>query len=231
MQRPRIRTELMHSAAHFSDGCPGFERLAVRDAHGIGKLFGKLEQHAAPFTAEDTSKHTVKVDGDDRRAAPLDDSLEPAPKREHHSGARDLPFGEDADQVPLVQVLPGVAQRTQDHPRTARCGDWNCPDRLPERLDQRMIVVRCFDDKSDRPVEAREQEQSVDERCVIGHQQRSARLRNILSSEDPHAVERMGQENKDEAKRLHRALLELIEMADTDPAIAETYQPEPGNQD
>ena len=36
---------------------------------------------------------------------------------------------------------------------------------------------------------------------MIGYQQSAALLRYVLSSNDPHTVKRMGQENKDEAKQ------------------------------
>ena len=37
-------------------------------------------------------------------------------------------------------------------------------------------------------------------------------------------------EHPEEARRLHRALLELIEDTETDPEIARTYLPAPGDQ-
>ena len=49
-------------------------------------------------------------------------------------------------------------------------------------------------------------------------------------SDDPGQDKNVIADHPEEAKRLHKALLELIEMADTDPEIAKTYQPEPGDQ-
>src|SRR5205823_7371249 len=69
---------------------------------------------APTLEAEDAAPDAVKMHGNDRRVYVLHDALHATAEGEHLADAGDLPFGEDADDLPLLNGLAGSAQRA-DH--------------------------------------------------------------------------------------------------------------------
>ena len=62
------------------------------------------------------------------------------------------------------------------------------PNSLHQRFEQRLFGILGVHDEPDGPIEAGDQQQAVDERHMIGHEQRSAGLRHMFVSDDPQAV-------------------------------------------
>ncbi len=61
---------------------------------------------------EDAPPGAADIDRDDRVVGALDDALEAAPEFAQHAVAGERPLGEDADQVAVVQSLPGLAMNS-----------------------------------------------------------------------------------------------------------------------
>ena len=99
------------------------QRRAERDGHGIGETFRHFPEEAATVEAEDAAPHTVEVNRDDRRRPSLHDAFEPPSERQQRSGARDLAFGKNADQLSLVEGGTGFTERTQDDPQASMGGN------------------------------------------------------------------------------------------------------------
>ncbi len=73
-----------------------------------------------------------------------------------------------------------------------------------EGFEQPMVDVFRIDDESNGAIEARDQQKAIDERDVIGNQQRPAGSRHLLLSDDSEAVDRIGQQHEHEAKERFR---------------------------
>ncbi len=70
------------------------------------------------------------------------------------------------------------------------------PNSLHQRFEQRLFCILGVDHESDVPIETGDQQQAVDERHMIGHEQRSAGLRHMFVAHDPQAVEAVSQDDE-----------------------------------
>jgi len=138
------------------------------------------------------------MDRNDRDRAAFHDAFESAAERQERAGSGDLSFRENADDFAVVERLTRAAQGAQDDPRSPGRGNRDDPHNVHQPFEQRMSRVGGIDHKADRAIEAGNEEKAVDERHVVGHQQRPAGLRHIGRSDDSHPVERFGQENENE---------------------------------
>ena len=170
------------------------QRRAERHGHRIRHARRPFPEESSAFEAEDAAPHAIEVDRHDWHVEPLHDALEAAPERQQVARAADRSFGEDADDVAVLQFLArpldgshGVA------PRRDR-------DRLHQRHEpaQRpMLVIRAVDEEADETLHAGADEQAVDVRDVIHHQQRRAACRNVLRANLDAAGEQVGHRVED----------------------------------
>src|SRR5206468_598780 len=98
-----FRAELLDGLSDLEDGGRRGERLADRYGHGVRHAAGPLPAEAAAFEAEDAAPDAIELNRDDRRPfrSVAKDAFHAGPEREHHPGPADLPFREDADDVPF----------------------------------------------------------------------------------------------------------------------------------
>ncbi len=76
-----------------------------------------LPQEAPALEAEDAAPHSVEVHGNDRNIDALHDAFKSAPEGKQLPGARDLPLGEDADDLVVAQRVARRVQRMQTYSR------------------------------------------------------------------------------------------------------------------
>ena len=65
----------------------------------------EFPQKSPARKTEDRSPHTVEIHGDDRHVHALHDAFHAAAERHHLADARHLPFGENANQLAILQSL------------------------------------------------------------------------------------------------------------------------------
>ena len=75
---------------------------------------GHFQKQPAAAIAEDAAPDLFETDRDDRRRTLLEDLLEAAVEGQQEAGAREPPLGEDADQLPLGEMVARLAQRLDD---------------------------------------------------------------------------------------------------------------------
>ena len=95
------------------------------------------------------------------------------------AGARDLAFGEHADQLPPVDGRAGFAERFQNDPQTTMRGNGDDAERLHEGFEDRLLGIVGIDDKTHGAIHAGDQEKAVDKGDVIGDEERAAGLRHM----------------------------------------------------
>ena len=109
---PRVISARRTSAAGVVDGS-GAPNATVT---GYGNAHRPLPEEAAALEAEDAAPDAIEVDRNDRHVEAVDDPLEPALERQHVAGPADRAFGEDADDVAVLQLR---ARRSIDGERLA----------------------------------------------------------------------------------------------------------------
>jgi hypothetical protein len=124
------------------------------------------------------------VHRDDRHGSTAGEVLEPALVWQQQSRASDLSFGEDADQLTLIEVAASIAKCSPDHSGTAGRRDGNGPERFHEGSEERMVEVVGVHNEANRPVEAREDKQTIDQGNVVRNEQRPTLAGDMLSFDD-----------------------------------------------
>src|SRR5947209_15017629 len=105
VQRVSLAVQLLHCLANFERSCRCGHGVTEADGDGIGNLARQLPEEASLFEAEDRAPDAVEVDGRYGRVAlrrdALHDAFHAAAEGEQLADARDLPFGEDADNASI----------------------------------------------------------------------------------------------------------------------------------
>jgi hypothetical protein len=138
---------------------------------------------------EERRLEPVQVHRHDRRAATARDALDAAAERLHLARARQLALGEDAHARAALEVRAGLAQGVQHDARPAGRRDRDHVERAVEGPQPALLVPALVDQEAHRPRQRREQHEPVDQRHVVGRDQRAARARQVLETRDAHAVE------------------------------------------
>src|SRR6185436_11605210 len=108
-QAPGRFSESANCVAEFVRRRVRWQRLAEGHGQWIGNALGPFCEKPTPLKAEDAAPHTIQVCGNDRHLPSLHDPFEAAAERQQRAGAGDLSFGEDADDLSVVECLPRVA--------------------------------------------------------------------------------------------------------------------------
>ena len=111
--------------------------LAEADGDGIRNAARHLPEKASALEAEDAAPDAVEIDGNDGRIDAFHDAFEAAAEGEQLAGARDLAFGEDADDLAVSDGVAGRAQRVNHFARALLARRWESLDHFREGLDER----------------------------------------------------------------------------------------------
>ena len=168
------------------------QRLAERDGDGIGQPLGQLPEEAALAEAEDAAPQAIEMDRNHRHVEAVDDALEAAFEGEQAAGAADRAFREDADDVAVLQLFACALERF-DHFLPIAAGDGDRFHQAHQRVEHRHLVIRPVDHEPDESLHAGADQQAVDVRHVIAHEQRRAAERHVFLADDADAVERVGE--------------------------------------
>src|SRR5947207_3673245 len=108
--------------------------------------------------------------GNDWHIEPFDDLFKASFERLEVPGAANRPFGEDADDMALMQIVLGAGEGGGDFSRVPPLyGDWL---HLAQQPVQGFVLVdRSVDEKADEALDAPPDQESVNERDVVAHQQ------------------------------------------------------------
>jgi hypothetical protein len=209
MMHRRRRVFVRHRALppEFQDSIPkpigrdvGGHRLADRDANAIRNPARPFPEELALLEAENAPPDAVEVDRDHRRGRARQDVLKTALEGEHHAGARDMPLGEDADELAALERLGGFIERSQERARALIGRDRDRAHDLQEKAEERSIEEPLPDDEADRTRRDRQDEQGIDERDVIANQKRRAVGRDAPRADDADAIDEPRQHDRDQAE-------------------------------
>ena len=198
---PRLDHQLLHPLPHL-DGRGGMrQRLAEVQRDTIGKPARHLPEEPAPFEAEDAAPHAVQGHGDDRRLDVLHDALETAAERQHVADARDLAFGEDADDFAVLDGLAGGAQGVEHFARAQLGGNGDDAQDAGKGLYPRQIVDAFVDDEAHMPVGRGEQQHRVHEREVVADKERAAFGGDVVPALHADAIDGMREHPQHETQQ------------------------------
>ncbi len=92
--------------------------LTKCDGDSIRDLSRHLGKETASFKAEDAAPEPVEVHGYNASISVLDDPLQASSEGQKRSGSGELAFRKNTHHFPFLEILPGIAQRPQDHSRS-----------------------------------------------------------------------------------------------------------------
>jgi len=98
-----------------AEGCMLAIRDAIHTAQPTALTTGHWNEETTSLEAEDAAPHTIQVRGNDRHISSLHNPFEAAAERQQGAGAGNLSFGEDADDLSVVECLPRVAEGSENH--------------------------------------------------------------------------------------------------------------------
>src|SRR5207237_10746831 len=104
------------------------------------KVERKIPEEATASEAENRAPDAVEIHGNDGELDTFHDAFHAAAEREHLTDASHLAFGENTDQLAILQGLRGFAKRMDHFARTLIGSDGNDSQHFRERLDQGMLV-------------------------------------------------------------------------------------------
>src|SRR6185503_2575744 len=114
-QAPGLLSERANRVAEFV--CRRIRRQRRAEGHRqwVGNALRPFCEKPTPLKAEDAAPHAIQVCGNDRHVSSLHNPFEASPERQQRAGAGDLSFGEDADDLSVVECLPRVAEGSENH--------------------------------------------------------------------------------------------------------------------
>src|SRR5262245_27219316 len=108
-QTPGLLSESANRVAEFVCRRVRWQGCAEGHRQWVGNALGPFCEKPTPLKAEDAAPYTIQVCGNDRYISPLHNPLEAAPERQQRASAGNLSFGEDADDLSVVECLPRAA--------------------------------------------------------------------------------------------------------------------------
>src|SRR5688572_1722799 len=90
------------------------QRRAEGHRQWIRNAFRPFREESTLLEAEDAAPHSIQVCGNNRYLPALHNSFEASAKRQQRAGAGNLSFGEDADDLSVVECLARAPQRPKD---------------------------------------------------------------------------------------------------------------------
>src|SRR5580765_3203211 len=108
-QAPGLLSECANRVAELVCRRVRWQWCAEGHRQWIGNALRPFCEKPTPLKAEDAAPHTIQVRGNDRHISSLHNPFEAAAERQQGAGAGNLSFGEDADDLSVVECLPRAA--------------------------------------------------------------------------------------------------------------------------
>src|SRR5260370_29743840 len=132
--------QLLHRAPDFKRRRIGRQRLPEAHSYVVGDLARNLPYKASTLEAEDASPDSIQMHGDDGRIHIFHDALHAAAEGKHLADAGDLAFGEDTDDLSLLNGFARSAQSANHLTRTELRRNRNRIAQLGQRLDEGKVI-------------------------------------------------------------------------------------------
>ena len=171
---------------------------AERYRQRIGNSLRPFPQETPAFKAEDAAPQAIQVHGDDRHFSSLPNPFEPSTERQQCTGASDLPFREDADDLSVVECLPRAAQRPEDHAGAACRRNRDDLHGGHQPFEQWVARIGGIDNETYGPIDAGHEQEAIDERHMVRDEQGPAGLGNMVLADDAETVEGVRQDDEHE---------------------------------
>ncbi len=151
----------------------------------------KLPQKASARKTEDRSPHAIQIHRNNRNIDALHNAFHAAAERQHLPDARHLSFGEDANNLAVLQGLGRLPQGMDHLARPLIGRDGNYTQYFCKGFDQQVVVGALEHEEAHRPIERRDQESSIRHGDVIRDEQGAAFRGNAFAPGDIQAIERV----------------------------------------
>ena len=158
---PCFRHEFLHALPHLKRGRRMRHRFAEVHPDAIRNPARQLPNEAPLLETEDAAPDTIQRHRDNGCFHVFHDALEAAPEGQHVPDARDLAFGEDADDFAVLDGLTRRAQGLEHFARAQLRGNRNGMQDLGERFHPGLLVDTLEHDEADMPVGGGQQQQCV----------------------------------------------------------------------
>ncbi len=198
-QIPGRFPQLTHQTAQFIGRRGGGLRSSKRDGRRIGDALRPFARESSVSETEDASPDSIEMDRNDRHGPSLHYAFEPSSEREERAGSGDLPFREDADDLAVVECLAGVAQRSENHTGPAGGRYRDDVHRGHQRFEQWVRGVGRIYDETNGPIDAGHEQEAVDERHVVGDEECSSGLRDMVLAHHTKPVQRVREDDEHQA--------------------------------
>ncbi|MEZ6196573.1 MAG: hypothetical protein R3F20_12745 [Planctomycetota bacterium] len=193
---PGLALELEDGVADLGGRGLRRQRRAEGDAHATSSSGEAREGDPAP-RREERPRQALDVRRDHGGAAPLRHPLEAALEGEETAEPADLTLGEDADELPVRERLPGVAQRAQERGGGTLRVHRDHAVRIEQPAEGGALVVAPIDDGADGTPRAEAEEPPVHEGDVVADDERAALARDAILAPPDDAIEE-GTEDEEE---------------------------------
>jgi len=120
---------------------------------------------------KDAPPGAADIDRDDRVVGPPDDPLEAATELSEHAVPRQLPLGEDADHIAVIQGSPSLLHELQEPLFAILGGDRDYPHEAEQAAQKRGVVDAPLHDETDAPLVGGGQEQGIQPGDMVRDQQ------------------------------------------------------------
>ena len=146
-------------------------------------------------------ERSAHVNRDDRNSHLKREHRGTGAKRLHRAVPRDASLGKDPDQSASPDHFDDVAERA-DHPGVSSDGDGS--KQSQERVKSRVLVELSRDQEPDRPSRPQADENGIEERRMIGRENRRPFPRNVILAERLEAKRQREHRPEDRAQREER---------------------------
>ena len=138
-----------------------------------------MEQALVRIATEETPPQTLQRQRNHRHRRLFENPCHPAAKFVDLAVGGQFAFREDAHQFAVLQILTNARERFfVDLDIFLASGDRNRARRAKDKIQHRQVVDLVVHDKANRPTHCPADQQGVDERNVVAHQQRRALVRD-----------------------------------------------------
>src|SRR5260370_1702764 len=182
--------QLLHRAPHFKRRRIRRQRLPEAYSDVVGDLAGNLPYKASTLEAEDSAPVSLQMRWDNGRIHVFHDALHAAAERKHLPDAGDLAFGEDTDDLSLLNGFARSAQSANHLTRTELRRNRNRIAQLGQRLDEGKVINVLEHDEAHEAVGGSGTQKCIHERKVVADKECNTLGGNILEPFNPDTINR-----------------------------------------
>ena len=173
--------QFLHGLPRLERRCARRQRPAETHRHRMGNARRQFPHEMSLFEARRAAQHAVERHRHDGRVHVLHDALHAALERQQLADARDLPLGENADDLAVADGVAGGLKRVEHFARTLFGGDRDDAQDARAPVDPGLFINFLQHQETDRPVGGSDEQQRIHPGNVVADEQRAALFRDIVA--------------------------------------------------